>query len=1036
MKRTIALILLLVGLTLSAHGAKRVTVAELEQVLEGIHGKTDGDVAWQVANLQLTERLTDVPLARMQIRLPGEQSRQALRALADQVAFLDPPAAELPVRPGPDFAEQRRIMGLVVGYVGNAIPRLPNFFATRDTARFEDTPQLQTPGSFVPYAPLHFVNRSQATVLYREGREVEDTGVNDNRKSASQSGSLTTWGVFGPILSTVLLDAAKSKLTWSHWEQGPAGVEAVFSYSVPKEKSHYEVNYCCVAEIGATEVAHVHPFRQIAAYHGVIAVDPASGAIVRLVVEAELKPTDPVSTADILVEYREVEIAGKKYICPARSVSSAVAQTIQVDPLYKFPLARQMQPLKTSINEVAFENYHVFRSDARVLTGEEANLAQISNARDPAAALPPVAASAVPSLEGTKQVQPPSPSTDSSGAQPLSAAETASPAPPAAIPAPEPPVPEIEVAAATGFPDTPLLSKPPDPESGVTLRTTARLVDVALVAIDKKGRPVTDLKPEDLEVYDNGQKQAIRFFSQAGAQAEPVQSAPPASQATQSEPASFTNRPASTGPTLPSANADTTVLLIDAANVAFSDLTYARSEMLRFLKTLASDERVGLYILQSHGFQILLEPTPDHQQVATVLTHWMPSAQDLARAQDEEQRNRQQFDWVHNASDLANVNGNGQGGSDPEMYSSGKGVAAAAGYPPDAELRPLGNRPEDFALHLLVGVGRHLGAIPGHKILVWISSDNALADFSGQTVGREDTGNRFLDPASMRARETLNEAHVSIYPLDVSQLEASGIGADLRNRNIDQVGYTDRSQESAVVGDQSPANKNGRDTARMQQDTHPIQGVFRDLADATGGRALRRAGDIAAELDSVVADGRAAYLLSFAPDGPADDHYHALTVKLVNRRNLILRYRTGYLYSKEPATLKERFRQSIWQPRDVGEIGVTATPMRREKGATLSLNIAATDLELAQQHEHWVDQVGIFLALRDDSGLHARITGQSLQLRLAPATYQKALRDGIPFNQLIKDDTNFNSVRVVVVDENSGRMGSVTVPATALRRTP
>jgi hypothetical protein len=57
-------------------------------------------------------------------------------------------------------------------------------------------------------------------------------------------------------------------------------------------------------------------------------------------------------------------------------------------------------------------------------------------------------------------------------------------------------------------------------------------------------------------------------------------------------------------------------------------------------------------------------------------------------------------------------------------------------------------------------------------------------------------------------------------------------------------------------------------------------------------------------------------------------------------------------------------------------------------------------------------------------------------LRLAPATYQKALRDGIPFNQLIKDDTNFNSVRVVVVDENSGRMGSVTVPATALRRTP
>jgi hypothetical protein len=152
------------------------------------------------------------------------------------------------------------------------------------------------------------------------------------------------------------------------------------------------------------------------------------------------------------------------------------------------------------------------------------------------------------------------------------------------------------------------------------------------------------------------------------------------------------------------------------------------------------------------------------------------------------------------------------------------------------------------------------------------------------------------------------------------------------------------------------------------------------MAAATGGRAFQRSGDLAANLNEVAADGRAAYLLGFAPDTPADDQYHLLTVKLAERRGVTLRYRTGYQYAKEPTMLKERFQQAVWQPSDVSEIAVSANPMAASAGAALKLNIATGDLALKQQDQHWVDKVDIFLIQRDGAGLHARVTGQTLSL--------------------------------------------------------
>jgi VWFA-related protein len=591
----------------------------------------------------------------------------------------------------------------------------------------------------------------------------------------------------------------------------------------------------------------------------------------------------------------------------------------------------------------------------------------------------------------------------------LAATAPAPTASPVAEPAvPEINVPEINVTEASGLPE---LSSTPGSARDFTLHVTTRLVDVGVVAYDKKGRPVTDLKREDFEIYDNGKKQIVQYFSSAGGTAD--ESVHPTDQLV------FSNRRAEIAGAEPgggAAESSITILLIDAGNLAWADLTHARQEMLKFLRALPADQRAGIYVLKANGFQILAEGTADHALLASKLREWMPGAQDLAQAQEMEQRNRQAFDEVRSPTDLQFVNGN-------------SGSAQETASPVDPKLRDDGSHSgrDALALPVLIGVAQHLGAIPGHKNLVWVTSDNVLADWTDKAVS-SDKGMKHIDGMTLRAQEALNDAHVSIYPLDASQVETMAIDPSLKNANIELAPGI-----SGPPPVQGGAEKTGRMTAEMQQDLHPIQIAIRDMATATGGRAVPRAGDMAAELGRVVEDGRAAYLLSFTPGAPADNQYHMLTVKVATRRDVRLRYRTGYQYASEPSTLKDRFRQAIWQPLDVNEIAVTANPVGASAGATLRINIATKDLALKLQDGRWVDKLDIFVVEREDDGLHARIAGQTLGLALKPPTYQSLQGEGIPFEQHIERKQDMGSLRIVVVDENSGRMGSVTVPASILR---
>ena len=85
-----------------------------------------------------------------------------------------------------------------------------------------------------------------------------------------------------------MVDAENGGLTWDRWELGVTGRAAVFRFIIPTDKFSYTLGlYCCLPDADGREA-----FRRYVEYHVVIAVDPQSGAIMRLQLQVDLKIDD------------------------------------------------------------------------------------------------------------------------------------------------------------------------------------------------------------------------------------------------------------------------------------------------------------------------------------------------------------------------------------------------------------------------------------------------------------------------------------------------------------------------------------------------------------------------------------------------------------------------------------------------------------------------------------------------------------------------------------------------------------------------
>ena len=115
----------------------------------------------------------------------------------------------------------------------------------------------------------------------------------------------------------------------------------MYRYEVPREASHYMVTYSYLdmKAMGRTQFGYggrqrspqqmanipksreLQSFHETPAYHGTVAIDPATGAVLRVTIETVLGAGNPLLGASTVIEYAPVSIGDRKFICPVRSLA-------------------------------------------------------------------------------------------------------------------------------------------------------------------------------------------------------------------------------------------------------------------------------------------------------------------------------------------------------------------------------------------------------------------------------------------------------------------------------------------------------------------------------------------------------------------------------------------------------------------------------------------------------------------------------------------------------------------------------------------
>ncbi|MFI5098508.1 MAG: VWA domain-containing protein, partial [Candidatus Acidiferrales bacterium] len=393
-------------------------------------------------------------------------------------------------------------------------------------------------------------------------------------------------------------------------------------------------------------------------------------------------------------------------------------------------------------------------------------------------------------------------------------------------------------AAALFSPGAPLRAQEPGQQPVAAqgrIRVTTELVLVNVVAHDKQGNLIKDLKKEDFTLFEDGKKQDISSFDFENVDELPATAGPTVSGAAPETPGTLLHSSKKAPPTLDARDRRLILLFFDFSAMEPEEIDRSVDAAKKFIHDKMQPADLIAIVSLATNMHVDCDFTDDQQKLASVLSSYN--------------------------------SGEGQG-FDTGATGSAEGAAETGGSftEDDSDLNTFNADRKLLAIQSLM---QALGKLPQKKSVIYFSNGITQSGVDNQSALRAATA------AAVKS-------NASIYSLDVRGLQAFPPGGQAQNASLHG--------QSAYSGASTLNDLNGN---AASQDT------LATLSADTGGKAFFDSNDFSGIFSQVQKDSSVYYVLGFTSNNPLKDGRFRHLKVTVKRPDLKLDFRSGYYSGRD-----------------------------------------------------------------------------------------------------------------------------------------